>query len=148
MFPCTFCTKFLGHSFKRLLQHIKFIHSHEPNFSITRSDCSRSFRKFASWTHIQCRLFAVANSTWKKLHVQCKYGLLQQKTLNNVLSNVFTLMSTSLLLESCYILKDCRTAEFALGVFLLHRLTYSQITQNKVLIYSVCLAINFSHSFV
>ena len=43
MFPCTFCTKFLGHSFKRLLQHIKFIHSHEPNFSITRSDCGRSF---------------------------------------------------------------------------------------------------------
>ena len=76
-FLAHFATKFLGHSFKRLLQHIKFIHSHEPNFSITRSDCSRSFRKFASWTHIQCRLFAVANSTWKKLHVQCKYGLLQ-----------------------------------------------------------------------
>ena len=25
MFPCTFCNEFLGYSFKRLLQHIKFI---------------------------------------------------------------------------------------------------------------------------
>lgn len=49
MFPCTFCKEFLGHSFKRLLRHIKFIHSHEPNVSITYSDCGRSFRKFASW---------------------------------------------------------------------------------------------------
>ena len=57
MFPCTFCNEFLGHSLKRLLRHIKFIHSHEPNFSITCSDCGRSFRKFASYkTHIRREL--------------------------------------------------------------------------------------------
>ena len=57
MFPCTFCNEFLGHSFKRLLRHIKFIHSHEPNFSITCSDCGRSFRKFASYkTHMRREL--------------------------------------------------------------------------------------------
>lgn len=54
MYPCTYCNGFLGHSFKKLLRHIKFIHSHEPNFSITCSDCGRSFRKFALYkTHIR-----------------------------------------------------------------------------------------------
>ena len=57
MYSCTFCNEFLGHTFKRLLRHIKFIHSHEPNFSITCSDCGRSFRKFASYkTHIRREL--------------------------------------------------------------------------------------------
>ena len=73
------------------------------------------------------------------MHVQCKYGLLQKKTLNNVLRNLFTLISTSLLLESCYILKTAEQPSSAQGIFLLPRLTYSQITQNKVSIYSVCL---------
>ena len=54
MYPCTFCDEFLGHTFKKLQRHIKFIHSHEPNFSITCNDCGRSFRKFASFkTHIR-----------------------------------------------------------------------------------------------
>ena len=53
MYPCTFCNGFY-HSFKRLLRHINFIHSHEPNFTITCSDCGQSFRKFASFkTHIR-----------------------------------------------------------------------------------------------
>lgn len=54
MYSCTFCAGFLGHSFKKLLRHIKFIHSHEPNFSITCGDCGQSFRKFNSFkTHIR-----------------------------------------------------------------------------------------------
>jgi len=54
MYSCTFCSGFLGHSFKKLLSHIKFIHSHEPNFAITCGDCGQSFRKFASFkTHIR-----------------------------------------------------------------------------------------------
>jgi len=54
MYSCTFCSGFLGHSFKKLLSHIKFIHSHEPNFAITCGDCGQSFRKFNSFkTHIR-----------------------------------------------------------------------------------------------
>ena len=54
MYSCTFCSGFLGHSFKKLLSHIKFIHSHEPNFAITCGDCGQSFRKFNSLkTHIR-----------------------------------------------------------------------------------------------
>jgi len=54
MYSCPLCSGFLGHSFKKLLSHIKFIHSHEANFSITCGNCGRSFRKFASFkTHIR-----------------------------------------------------------------------------------------------
>ena len=54
MYSCTFCSGFLGHSFKKPFSHIKFIHSHEPNFAKTCGDCGRSFRKFNSFkTHIR-----------------------------------------------------------------------------------------------
>lgn len=54
MYSCTFCSGFLEHSFKKLLSHIKFIHSHELNFAITCGDCGQSFRKFNSVkTHIR-----------------------------------------------------------------------------------------------
>lgn len=54
MYSCPICSGFLGHSFKKLLSHIKFIHSHQPNFSITCGECGRSFRKFSSFkTHIR-----------------------------------------------------------------------------------------------
>ena len=54
MYSCPFCAGFLGHSFKKLLGHIKFIHSHEPNFSIKCGDCGQSFRKFSSFkSHIR-----------------------------------------------------------------------------------------------
>lgn len=54
MHSCPYCTSFLGRSFKKLLHHIKFIHSHEPNFSITCRQCGQSFRKFNSFkSHIQ-----------------------------------------------------------------------------------------------
>ena len=54
MYSCPFCAGFLGHSFKKLLGHKKFIHSHEPNFSITCGDCGQSFRKFPSFkSHIR-----------------------------------------------------------------------------------------------
>lgn len=54
MYSCMFCSGFLGHSFKKLLSHIKFIHSHKPNFAITCSDCGQSFRKVNSFkTHIR-----------------------------------------------------------------------------------------------
>ena len=54
MFPCPYCAGFLGRTFKKLLSHIKFNHSHEPNFCITCADCGKSFRKFASFkSHLQ-----------------------------------------------------------------------------------------------
>lgn len=54
MFPCPYCANFLGRSFKKLLSHIKFIHSHEPNFSIKCGYCSQTFKKFNSFkSHIQ-----------------------------------------------------------------------------------------------
>ena len=54
VYSCLVCAGFLGHSFKKLLGHIKFIHRHEPNFSITCGDCGQSFRKFSSFkTHIR-----------------------------------------------------------------------------------------------
>lgn len=54
MSPCPYCTHFIGRTFKKLLGHIKFIHSQEPNFSITCGDCGKSYRKFASFkSHLQ-----------------------------------------------------------------------------------------------
>ena len=49
VFPCCYCSSFDGNSFKKLLNHIKFIHSHEPNFLITCGDCAQSFKKFNSF---------------------------------------------------------------------------------------------------
>lgn len=53
-FPCGYCSSFAGSTFKKLLNHIKFIHSHEPNFLITCGDCGQSFNNFNSFkSHIQ-----------------------------------------------------------------------------------------------
>ena len=53
-FRCCYCSSFAGNTFKRLLSHIKFIHSHEPNFTIACGDCGQSFQKFNSFkSHIQ-----------------------------------------------------------------------------------------------
>lgn len=53
-FPCSYCSSFVGSSFKKLLSHIKFIHSYEPNFTIKCGDCGQSFQKFNSFkSHIQ-----------------------------------------------------------------------------------------------
>lgn len=49
VFSCCYCSSFDGSSFKKLLNHIKFIHSHEPNFLITCGDCAQSFKKFNSF---------------------------------------------------------------------------------------------------
>ena len=55
-FPCVYCSSFAGSSFKKLLSHIKFVHSFEPNFMITCGDCGQSFRNFNSFkSHIQRR---------------------------------------------------------------------------------------------
>jgi len=53
-FRCCYCASFAGNTFKKLLSHIKFIHSHEPNFTIACGDCGQSFQKFNSFkSHIQ-----------------------------------------------------------------------------------------------
>ena len=53
-FQCCYCSSFAGNTFKKLLSHVKFIHSHEPNFTIACGDCGQSFRKFNSFeSHIQ-----------------------------------------------------------------------------------------------
>ena len=53
-FRCCYCSSFAGNTFKKLLSHIKFIHSHEPNFTIACGDCGQSFQKFNSFkSHIQ-----------------------------------------------------------------------------------------------
>ena len=49
MFHCPYCATFMGRTFNKLLHHIKFLHSHEPNFDNTCGDCDQSFRKFASF---------------------------------------------------------------------------------------------------
>ena len=47
----------ISRPFFREARHIKFIQSHEPNFSIACSDYGPSFRKFASYkTHIRIEL--------------------------------------------------------------------------------------------
>ena len=54
MFRCPYCNVGGYSSFKKLLSHITLIHSHEPNFSITCGNCSRSFTNFNTFkTHIQ-----------------------------------------------------------------------------------------------
>ena len=53
MFPCPYCANFVTRTFKKLLSHIRFTHSHEPNFSITCGDCGKTYRKFTSFkTHL------------------------------------------------------------------------------------------------
>lgn len=49
MYSCHYCTEYTVHSFKKLLHHIKFIHSNEPNFRISCGYCSQSFKRFESF---------------------------------------------------------------------------------------------------
>ena len=49
MFSCSFCAGFSARTFKRLLHHIKFVHSNEPNFLISCVHCNHTFRKFESF---------------------------------------------------------------------------------------------------
>ena len=54
MFYCPYCAHFTVRSFKKLLTHIRFTHSHEPNFSITCGECEKRFTKFTSFkSHIR-----------------------------------------------------------------------------------------------
>ena len=51
---CPYCGDYTGVKFNRHLQHIKFHHSNEPNFSISCGDCGQSFRKFESFkSHVR-----------------------------------------------------------------------------------------------
>lgn len=55
-YPCCFCSGFVVGTFKKLLSHIKFSHSHEPSFLITYTDYGHSFKKFNSFkSHIQTK---------------------------------------------------------------------------------------------
>ena len=54
MFYCPYCAHFTVQSLKKLLTQIRFIHSHEPNFSITCGECEKLFTKFMSFkSHIR-----------------------------------------------------------------------------------------------
>lgn len=48
MFVCTFCGEY-ALSEKKLLHHIKFLHSHEPNFALPCRLCGQIFKKFDSY---------------------------------------------------------------------------------------------------
>lgn len=49
MFECTYCAQFSGRTFKKLLHHIKFVHSNEPNFQISCGHCNQYFKTFSSF---------------------------------------------------------------------------------------------------
>ena len=49
MFNCSYCAEMSATSFKKLLRHIKFIHSHQPNFSVSCRHCHQTFQKFESF---------------------------------------------------------------------------------------------------
>lgn len=49
MFSCQYCADFSVRTFQKLLRHIKFIHSNEPNFCISCGHCGQSFKKFESF---------------------------------------------------------------------------------------------------
>lgn len=56
LYPCTFCNKFRGTNFKRLLHHIRFILANSPNFSVRCGidGCERRYEVFESFRkHIQ-----------------------------------------------------------------------------------------------
>ena len=48
MFSCLIALNILC-EFKKLLHHIKYLHSNEPNFMISCGHCNQSFRKFESF---------------------------------------------------------------------------------------------------
>ncbi len=54
MFNCPYCAECNATSFKKLLHHIRFVHSCESNFSISCGHCNQTFRKFESFkSHIR-----------------------------------------------------------------------------------------------
>lgn len=56
LYPCTFCNKFIATNFKRLLNHIRFMHAYSPNFNIRCGidGCDCRFQIFGSFRkHIQ-----------------------------------------------------------------------------------------------
>ena len=56
MFNCPYCAECSVTNFKKLLHHIKFVHSCEPNFSISCGHCNQTFSKFESFkSHLRRR---------------------------------------------------------------------------------------------
>lgn len=49
MFSCPYCAECNAITFKKLLRHIRFVHSCEPNFSVSCGVCNQTFRKFESF---------------------------------------------------------------------------------------------------
>ena len=48
MYVCTLCGEYVLNE-KKLLHHIKFLHSHEPNFALPCRLCGQIFKKFDSY---------------------------------------------------------------------------------------------------
>ena len=46
---CPYCGEFTGQTFERYLRHIKFVHSNEPNFTISCTYCGHIFKKYSSF---------------------------------------------------------------------------------------------------
>ena len=46
---CPYCGEFTGQKFDRYLRHIKFVHSNEPNFTISCTYCGQVFKKYSSY---------------------------------------------------------------------------------------------------
>lgn len=54
IYVCPYCGESIGKNFRRYLRHIRFVHSNEPNFSISCIYCEKSFKKFTSFkSHLQ-----------------------------------------------------------------------------------------------
>lgn len=49
MFICQYCADFSVRTHQKLLRHIRFVHSNEPNFSISCGHCGQSFKRFESF---------------------------------------------------------------------------------------------------
>ena len=64
MYVCNYCGEFTGKQFSRYLRHIKFVHSNEPNFTISCTQCKKTFKKFQSFrSHLQ-------RKHYKKQHLE------------------------------------------------------------------------------
>ena len=49
MHVCPYCGEFTGQTFDRYLHHIRFVHSNEPNFTISCTYCGQAFKKYSSF---------------------------------------------------------------------------------------------------
>ena len=71
MYNCPYCTECSAISFKKLLRHIKFVHSCEPNFSVTCGQCQQSFKKFETFkSHLRRRHSDVNEDNRNLLNVE------------------------------------------------------------------------------